>query len=263
MDLREPLIEVAIGVRGGGKSYRALLNMYQYLETHKNRNIIIFDANGEKSYAHIKSIDSLLIPKLKRVGTIRRVPNYNPKNGAPFDLDEKMQMCFYLMATVQHSLLVLEDLNNYILGTNLKGFISKITTNRHSDLDILIHLQSLSAVTPRLWQNCNLLRFHYTSENLGRIKKNIPDYALFRLAQIILQMYYQQGQARKFIYIDVQKLKFVGISINEDTRTATGPCELVPISSELFKLACATYLKKPVESPEVAGFIAENSYYIQ
>jgi hypothetical protein len=260
METREPIITIGIGVRGGGKTYRTIQEVLTYQKVHQNRNVIFFDVNGESSYKPFKRIDANDIKKLKRVGTIRRVPPYHPKTGQAFDLDEKTAMCFFLLACVKHGLLVLEDLNNYMLGTNLKGFISKLTTNRHSDLDLFIHLQSVSAITPRLWQNCNYLRFHYTPENLGRIKQNLPDYDLLRLAQIMLEMYYQAGELRKFILIDVQRLKFIGIATNEESTTA--PCELVQILPALFEKACAVHLDKPIQSKEVQAYIAKKMYYI-
>jgi hypothetical protein len=149
-------------------------------------------------------------------------------------------------------------MNNYMTVSTQKGFLSKLTTNRHSDLDLEIHLQSASAITPRLWQNHNYLRFHYTPENIARIKKNVPDYDLYRLAQIILEIYYRAGFRRKFIYIDTQMLKFIGISIHEETE----PCELVQVSPQEFAQACAVHLDKPLNSKEVQAYIAKKLYYI-
>jgi hypothetical protein len=78
------------------------------------------------------------------------------------------------------------------------------------------------------------------------------------LAQIILEIYYRAGFRRKFIYIDTQMLKFIGISIHEETE----PCELVQVSPQEFAQACAVHLDKPLNSKEVQAYIAKKLYYI-
>ena len=244
--MREPCVTIVIGAKGAGKTYRTVQFLQEYARIHKNRKAIIFDVNApfEQSYKAFKRIDATQIAKLKG-STIRRVTPHHLPSGVPLTLDEKCDMLFYLMAICKNGVLVIEDMNNYLLGTNLKQFISVLTTNRHKDLDIIVQLQSLSATTPRLWQNCNYVRFHYISENLARIKNRIPDYELFRLAQLIVARHYRAGNTRHYIYVDTMRFKLLGVS----------PLE--------FEYACADMLELDRTDKKVQKYIAKNSHYLE
>jgi hypothetical protein len=259
---RQPSIELSIGIKGSGKTWRTVQNIVQYVVSHLKRKVVVFDTNGEPSYQAFAPINATDIGKLKKVATVRRVKPENAYTGAPFDLDEKAQMAFYLLANVQDGLLVLDDLNNYLLGANIKAFISKITTNRQPSLDITINFQSFGAIMPRLWQNANFMRLHYTNENLKNIKKKMPDYDLYRLAQIIIAQHYNAGFKRRFMYIDMQANKMMSISENEES--ADEPCTYRKVTKEELTQAAAIHLgmKKEPTHPIVSDFVNEKMYYI-
>ena len=113
-------------------------------------------------------------------------------------------------------LLVLEDINKYLTETKDAKIIGALTTNRHRDLDIYIHLQSLSALTTRMWQNCNVIRFHYQLDDIDRYKARIPFYELLKIAQLMVNEKYFNGDERFFCYVMCQQNKIKGAFSKKD-----------------------------------------------
>ena len=53
--------------------------------------------------------------------------------------------------------------------------VGALCTNRHSNLDIVLHFQSIGRVGTKIWQNINWIRFHKNTDSVDRHKKKFED----------------------------------------------------------------------------------------
>ena len=63
---------------------------------------------------------------------------------------------FLILEKFKGGLLLIEDISKYISDSLPQDIVGNICTNRHNDLDIIIQLQSVGRITPKLLQNLNL-----------------------------------------------------------------------------------------------------------
>ena len=201
------------GMKGVGKTHTTLREIEHYLKSKHGRlgrKALIFDVNApmERSYERYRTCDLDQIHLLKSI-ECRRVVALN-KDTSPMTIAEKQEAAYTILKLYTQGLIVLEDLNNYVLQAKSTDFIGAITTNRHKDQDIIIHYQSLSALCPRMWQNCSVIRFHHQLDSIDRYMKRIPNPELMKLAQIIVDEQYYRGNKRYYIYVKNLDNKLIG-----------------------------------------------------
>lgn len=223
-DLIECFITIATGAPGHGKTKRTTdeIKMYVLNDVKHNRagrKVLIFDINNE--YGEFKTVkydvtdpnDNGKYFSLLKNSEIRRVTPFAPPDGRPMDFDEKLKTIGDIMANYRNGLVVIEDINKYAIGIHtMKKVISFLCSNRHAGLDIIIHVQSLSAVEPRMWQNARMIRFHYQTDKIDRYEQRIPNFELMKIAQIIVTNEYYKGNKYFFLYVDIQANKIIGVN---------------------------------------------------
>lgn len=239
--MREPQLIIATGTKGVGKTYKTCELVQQYLTPNiltgkKPRKVLIFDVNGEYTNDEIikngfrfriKTIalkDLEEWSKQKRVEVRRILPV--DANGNELGTEQYPEVLEVILHYFKGGMLILEDINKYLTETRNGKIIGALTTNRHRDLDIYIHLQSLAPLTTRMWQNANVIRFHYQLDDIDRYKARIPNYELFKVAQLLVNEKYMTGDIRFFCYVLNQGNKLIGNFSKED-----------------FILACRHYLE--------------------
>ena len=191
----------------------------------KPRKVLIFDANGEYSNDEIqknfrfrtkvlalKDIEDW--SKQSRVEVRRVLPV--DANGNELGTEKYPEILAVILHYYRGGMLILEDINKYLTETRDAKIIGALTTNRHRDLDIYIHLQSLAPLTTRMWQNANVVRFHYQMDDIDRYKARIPNYELFKIAQLMVNEKYYSGQERFFCYVMNQLNKIKGAFSKKD-----------------------------------------------
>jgi hypothetical protein len=210
---REAGMMVCTGIQGVGKTYQ---NMYVIKDYVKNkfynkvpgRKCLIFDTNGEYTKEEFAKND---------------IPNFNPKRIALKDIvdwskanvaecrridakhvgiKEKKEILEYLLKNYRNGMLVIEDVNTYILSmTHMEEIVGGIVNLRHRAVDVLISYQSLRPVEPRVWQNGRWIRMHYQADNVNDIKGKVSNPTLMKIAQLIVNNRYFNGDKRFFVYI--------------------------------------------------------------
>ena len=176
----------------------------------KGRKILIFDINME--YNQFKILDISDVKKFTQQSKIevRRVLPIK-EDGTKAKLDEYVTFCEHILDNYKGGLLLLEDINKYLLSAKNQHVIGSIVTCRHLDLDIVLHLQSLAKVTPDMWENCNQLRFHYQLDNVDRIKSRVPNYELIKLTECLVEYKYLYLREQYFYcYMDNDNSKITG-----------------------------------------------------
>ena len=171
-DRREPILMCATGKKGVGKTYTTMNLIKSYIKGNKKtgkkaRKVLIYDINME--YTDFKAISVKDIPNFTRQSKIevRRVlPILD--NGKMATLSDMLVILNQIIENFRGGMLILEDINRYLIASKTTDVIGLLATNRHRDLDIICHFQSLSALDPRMWQNTTFVRFHYQSDDVKR-----------------------------------------------------------------------------------------------
>tara|TARA_R110000868_G_scaffold3590_2_gene22649 strand:- start:669 stop:1499 length:831 start_codon:yes stop_codon:yes gene_type:complete len=210
---REAGMMTCSGLQGVGKTYQNMHIIKEYVKDKiynkvRGRQCLIFDTNGEYTLEQFTKND---------------IPDFTPKRIAINDVEdwcrmgnaecrridaknlsiaEKKAAVEFLMKVYRNGMLVLEDINTYILSlTHMEDIVGGLVNLRHRAVDVLISYQSLRPVEPRIWQNSRWVRMHYQADNVNDIKGKLPNPTLFKLAQILVNNRYHSGDKRFFVYI--------------------------------------------------------------
>jgi len=220
MTKREPLIMIAIGTKGVGKTYTTRKEIAHQVIKNR-RKVLIYDASLDPELIHYKTLAPEKLPDFVKSKTpeIRRVLAVDAY-GRELATDAKVERLKYILNTFRGGILVLEDFNKYVTETNtLQELIGAITTNRHRNLDIIFHYQSLRAVTTRMFQNTRVFRMHKDLESPDAYKERLADkYELFKLASLIVDNEYRKGSSegkRFYLYVLADDFKLIGATTQQ------------------------------------------------
>lgn len=227
---RQPLLTIVCGMKGVGKTWQTIKDIDRYVVDNPRtgkagRKALILDFNNEESYQKYKAVLPKYIKTLTEARA-RRIPPFD-ENGRQYDLEKMKIVAEYTIFNFKNGLLVLEDIDKYMVGAKGKSLIGAMTTNRHSGMDILITHQSVSKVTQTEWQNAAFVRLHHQLDDVDRIEDALPNYPLMKIAQIIVdRRYYEAVRQFKdvcsitedefkkrrsfFVYIDMMEHKIIG-----------------------------------------------------
>jgi hypothetical protein len=224
MEKREPLLIIATGTKSVGKTYTTCHVIANYMKDNPitgklARKALIYDVNNEYTEKNLKEhgvnykVEVLDIDDLPRWTAQKRVEARRilpvDKNGRYLGIDGMVELLNKILYIYRSGLLVLEDINRYMIDTKTREIIGTMATNRHRDLDIYIHLQSLAPVTPRMFQNCQIIRFHKQTDNIARIHNRVPNPELYYIAEKLVNQQYQKNK-RFYCYIQNEYSKISG-----------------------------------------------------
>ena len=227
---RQPMLMVVCGETGVGKTYRTVQEIKKYVKdisttNKKGRKVLIFDVNDD-DYTRFITIDPNHVKQFEEV-RIRRIRPIT-RTGKMMTLTQKREIVEKIVAEFTNGLIVLEDIDKFMVGAKGQEVVGVLCANRHSDLDILISHQSIAKITTTEWQNMTWLRLHKQVDDISRYRNRIPNYSLVRIATFIVEEQYnlandafekqlideKQFQIRKsfFVYLDMRRLKIKGCS---------------------------------------------------
>lgn len=213
--MREPKLGVAVGRKGVGKTFVTNRMIKNYVIGNpskgvKPRKVLILDVNDE--YTDIKALRTRDVLKFSAHPIIeaRRIRPFND-DGVRMTLKEIQTCLFDILRDYRGGLLLIEDINRYISDHLPNDLVGAICTNRHTDTDIIMHFQSIGRVTSKIWQNINWVRFHKNTDSVDRhIKKFEDKFEYLKIAEIMVNKQYYDGNQRFFLYIDIDDEKIVG-----------------------------------------------------
>ena len=212
-NLREAGMMAITGIQGVGKTYLNQHIIYDYVRDKvaikvRGRKCLIFDTNGEYTAEQFARNDvESFKPKLialrdipdwskTAIGECRRIDMKN------IGLKEKKDIIEYVLRHFRNGMLVLEDINTYILSvTHMEEIVGGLVNLRHRAVDVLISYQSLRPVEPRMWQNARWVRMHYQADNVNDIKGKVTNPTLYKIAQLLVNNRYFNGDKRFYVYI--------------------------------------------------------------
>ena len=257
MNKREPMIMIAVGTKGVGKTYTTRKEIaYQVIQN--KRKVLIYDASLDPELKNYKTLPKQYISKFakSRKPEIRRVLAVD-EYGRELPTDGKLELLKYILENFRNGILVLEDFNKYVTNPNeLQELIGVITTNRHRNLDIIFHYQSLRAVTTRMFQNTRCFRVHKDLESPDTFKERLSDkYELFKLAYLIVDNEYRKGteQGKRFyLYVLTDDFKIIGASQEQFAQAC-----------QKYLWANRTLLKRIKEEQNLSNEQAAINFFIQ
>lgn len=229
---REAGMMATTGLQGVGKTYQNMHVIKEYVRDKfdikvPGRKCLIFDTNGEYTKEQFEKA-GIMNFEPKRIalsdalafgrGNVIECRRIDAKSAS---MDQKQEALEYLLKNYIDGMLVIEDVNTYILNmTHMKEIVGGLVNLRHRAVDVLISYQSLRPVEPRIWQNSRWIRMHYQADNVTHIKGKVPNIVLFKIAQTIVNNKYFSGDTRFFVYIHNFANKIEGDFTEEDFRTA-------------------------------------------
>lgn len=267
---RESGMMITTGRQGVGKTYQNMHLIYNYCRTKlstkvRARKCLIIDTNGEYTKEqfernNIRNFDPKLIKASDihawcRSTTIecRRI------DAKSLEIKEKKRLLEYIMKNLIDCMLVLEDINTYILQVaTMEGIIGKLVNLRHRAVDVLISFQSLRAVEPRLWQNSRWVRMHYQNDNVQDIKGKVTNPELMRISQLLVNEKYMNEDQRFFVYVNFSLNKVSGQFSKREFAAAC--IEYIYSSKKILK---DFMLRKSIKQEDIALKGLIDSYILQ
>lgn len=213
--MREPKLGVAVGKKGVGKTYITTRMINAYVRGKPNKGVkprraLVLDVNDE--FVEYKALRLRDVKKFSAHPKIeaRRIRPFND-DGVRMTLKEIQEALFTILNDYRGGLLLIEDINRYISDHLPNDLIGAICTNRHTDTDIIMHFQSIGRVTSKIWQNINWLRFHKNTDSVDRHVKKFEDkFEYLKIAEILINNQYYNGNKRFFLFVDIDNEKIQG-----------------------------------------------------
>ena len=214
--MREPKLGMAVGKKGIGKTYQTKLMLDSYILGNpgkgvKPRRVLILDVNDEFTDYKALSMSDLVKFSVMPRAEIRRIRPFNEDTGIRLTLKEIGDCLWNILHYFRGGLLLIEDINKYVSDYLPNDLVGAICSNRHTDLDIIMHFQSIGRIGTKIWQNSNWIRFHKNSDAVERHKNKFPDkYELFCIVENLVNNQYFNGNNRYFVYVDLDDEKIRG-----------------------------------------------------
>lgn len=222
----------ATGKKGVGKTYTTEGSIADYVKGNakngkKPRKVLIYDVNMEYTNYKALPLDKIAqFTRQKKVEVRRILPI--TADGKTADLNQMLEILNKIISVFRGGMLILEDINRYLIQSKTADVIGLLATNRHRDLDIICHFQSLSALDPRMWQNTAFVRFHMQIDDINRYKNRIPNFELFKVAQCLVEYkYLKLGDRRFYVFVACDDNYITGNFTKKD-----------------FRIACEEYLER-------------------
>lgn len=262
---REAMFYIAVGMKGIGKTYNSLQVIDRYVKGNpragiKPRKVLIFDVNNEYGMYRPIASDANTIAKFSVQKTVecRRISAIRPDGRVKSSQDFKEDLD-NILDNFRGGMIVLEDLALLVGDTASVKLIGSLSTNRHRDLDVITHFQSIAKFTnPKIYALKNVLRLHKTADSCQRPtpRRNLEDdYDIVRIAELIVSDRYDKGVemcdklesegkigSEEYKKYDTEYRRFY-LHVNFDKHKITGA-----FTQEEFTDACKKYLQEELKT---------------
>lgn len=235
MDKREPMVLIACGKKGVGKTVATVEMIYRYISGNpKNgvppRKALIFDVNDEFSHfwyhGTYHSIKALAIKDILKFSVhpkieVRRIRPFWD-DGSKMGIDDMNEVLGIILENYRNGLLLVEDINKYTNDTMKGDLVGSLATVRHIGIDLVAHYQSIGrAANPKLLGNTRIIRLHKTNDTVSRHKNKFEERAeILQIAESIVDKKYQEGDKRYYLFVDIDDSKINGKFDNADIEYA-------------------------------------------
>jgi hypothetical protein len=260
---REPMLYVACGRKGIGKTQATLKMIRQYIKGNSSvgldpRKVIIIDVNNEFGEFKSMACDPINIKKFVLQKTIecRRIVPYNT-NGKKKTLDEVASDLAIVLDNFTNGLVLVEDISKFVSDSIGGDLIGSLCTQRHVDCDVVMHFQMIGkAGHPKIKGNTNIVRLHKTDDTVSKHKnKFLEATGILQIAELIVNKRYFKGKSMlENAKSDEERFKinkefvWFWVYVNYDTNKITGR-----FTREEFEVALEDYMT--ANENEVLGLL--------
>jgi len=214
--MREPYLGAAVGKKNSGKTFITERMIRDYVRGHPERGVparrvLIMDVNDEYENVRAIALEHIVRFSVHTKIEARRIRPFQ-SDGTRMTLDEVSDTLHQILFYFRGGLLLIEDPNKYISDNLPQDVIGAICTNRHVDLDIIMHFQGIGRITPKIWQNLNWLRFHKNTQSVDQHRDKFEDkYELLKVVELMVNhQYYDLRNKYYYAYVDIENEKLVG-----------------------------------------------------
>ncbi len=234
---REPMVMIAVGKKGVGKTVETMKQIYQYVAGNPAKGVpprkaLIFDVNDEFSdfwyFGEMRSVRPIAIKDILKYSIhpkveVRRIRPYWD-DGKKMSISDMNDVLAIILENYRNGLLLVEDINKYT-NDSLKGdLVGSLATVRHIGVDLIAHYQSVGrAANPKLLGNTKMIRIHKTNDTVMRHKNKFEERAeILMLAESIVERKFEQGDERYCLYVNLDNSKIIGKFDDNDIEFAIG-----------------------------------------
>lgn len=231
MEKREPMVMIACGKKGVGKTYATIDMIYRYISGNPSKGIpprkaLCFDVNDEFSSflydGKMHTIKALAIKDILKFSVhpkveVRRIRPFWD-DGRKMSIDDMGEVLAIILDNYRNGLLLVEDINKYTNDTLKGDLVGSLATVRHIGIDLVAHYQSVGrAANPKLLGNTRIIRLHKTNDTVSRHKNKFEERAeILQIAESIVDKKYNEGDKRYYLYVDIDEGKINGKFDNQD-----------------------------------------------
>ncbi|MDD5013520.1 MAG: DUF87 domain-containing protein [Atribacterota bacterium] len=193
---REPLLYIACGKKGVGKTYTTKKVLDEYVKGNivtgaKPRKVLILDVNNE--YTDYRRISPIDIRKwtVNPYKEIRRITPHD-SDGNILNINQLEEIFIDATKNFRNGLILAEDLTKFVGDSLPAEIVASLCTNRHTDVDIIAHFQSIGkAGHPKLKANMNILRLHKCLDTVEYHKNKFTEYTeILKIAEKLVNKRY-------------------------------------------------------------------------
>jgi hypothetical protein len=225
MEKREPMVMIATGKKGVGKTVATIEMIYRYISGNKQKGLpprkaLIFDVNDEFSHfwyhGSYHSIKALAIKDILKFSVhpkveVRRIRPFWD-DGSKMGINDMNEVLGIILENYRNGLLLVEDINKYTNDTLKGDLVGSLATVRHIGIDLVAHYQSIGrAANPKLLGNTRIIRLHKTNDTVSRHKNKFEERAeILQIAESIVDKKFQEGDKRYYLFVDIDDSKIKG-----------------------------------------------------
>lgn len=225
MEKREPMVMIATGKKGVGKTVATIEMIYRYISGNKEKGLpprkaLIFDVNDEFSHfwyhGSYHSIKALAIKDILKFSVhpkveVRRIRPFWD-DGSKMGINDMNEVLGIILENYRNGLLLVEDINKYTNDTLKGDLVGSLATVRHIGIDLIAHYQSIGrAANPKLLGNTRIIRLHKTNDTVSRHKNKFEERAeILQIAESIVDKKFQEGDKRYYLFVDIDDSKIKG-----------------------------------------------------
>lgn len=232
---REPMVIIAAGKKGVGKTVTTIEMIYKYVAGDPEKGVpprkaLIFDVNDEFSsfwyHGETHSIKALAISDILKFSVhpkieVRRIRPFFD-SGKKMGVDDMKEVLGIILENFRDGLLLVEDINKYTSDTIGADLVSALATVRHIGIDLIAHYQGVGrAANPKLLSNTRIIRLHKTNDTVARHKNKFEERTeIMQIAENIVNNRFLQGDKRYYLFVDIDESKIRGEFTKEEVDLA-------------------------------------------
>lgn len=210
-DVRIQKMIAVVGKKGVGKTFKTTADLFRYLIPNPEKGIpgrrsLIFDVNNE--FENVKTLPLEYIkafsvhPSLE----VRRIVPFK-NNGEKMTTNDLQDALDYILKNYYGGTLLLEDIRKYATDNLKKDLVGAICTNRHNNVDMILHYQSPSLIQSKIWENLSVIRFHKCTSKVSSEKSKYGEkFEILAITESIVNKKCETNP-RHFTYIDIEEEK--------------------------------------------------------